>query len=100
MDYQVTWSPEALDDIDDIAEFHHKKDALYAQVVVEELIARSRNLRYHPLRGRQVPELEGIDYREVFVYSYRLIYRVIEQNVEVIAVITGKMPMEVERFSG
>lgn len=51
MDYQVTWSPEALDDIDDIAEFHQKKDPLYAQAVVEELIERSRALSYLPLRG-------------------------------------------------
>lgn len=98
MDYQVTWSPEALDDIDDIAAFHQKKDPLYAQAVVAELIARSRMLSYYPLRGRQVPELKGIDYREVFAYSYRLIYRVNAQDVEIIAVIPGKMPMDMERF--
>ena len=71
MDYQVIWSPEALNDIDNIAELHQKTDPLYAQAVVEELITRSRTLSYYPLRGRQVPELEPSDYREVFAYSYR-----------------------------
>jgi addiction module RelE/StbE family toxin len=98
MDYKITWSPEALDDIDDIAEFHAKKDPLYAQTVVEELITKSRKLAYYPLRGRHVPELGAQDYREIFVYSYRLIYEVTGQAVLIIAAIPGRMPMNVARF--
>ena len=98
MDYQIIWSPEALDDVDDIAEFHSKKDQFYAQAVVEELILRSRTLHQFPLRGRHVPELERLDYREVFAYSYRLIYRIHQQKIEIIAAIPGKMPMDIERF--
>ncbi len=99
MDYEISWSPEALDDIDDIAEFHHNRDPLYAQAVIEELVSRSRTLSYSPLRGRQVPELEGRGYREIFAYSYRLIYRVQAQGVAILAVIPGKMPMDDERFN-
>lgn len=99
MDYEVIWSPQALDDIDDIAEFHQKTDPLYAQAVVEELVTRSRALAYYPLRGREVPELEGLDYREVFAYSYRLIYRIHGQQVDLIAAIPGKIPMDTKRFS-
>lgn len=98
MDYKITWSPEALDDIDDIADFHAKKDPLYAQTVVEELITKSRKLAYYPLRGRHVPELGTQGFREIFVYSYRLIYEVTDQEVFIIAAIPGLMPMNVERF--
>jgi toxin ParE1/3/4 len=99
MDYEVIWSPEALDDIDGIAEFHSKTDVFYAQIIVEGLIDRSRALQYQPLRGRYVPELAPLEYREVFCYSYRLIYRVDQKLVEIIAAIPGKIPLYATRFT-
>lgn len=66
---------------------------------MEELIAASRRLAPFPLRGRKVPELKST-HRECFVYSYRLIYRVENENVLIVAVIHGKRLLEsVERFS-
>ena len=99
MDYEISWSPEALDDIDAIAEFHQKTDFFYAQTIVEALITRSRALSYQPLRGRTVPELTGLDYREVFAHSYRLIYKVRDGKVSVLAAIPGKIPMDLDRFT-
>ena len=89
MDYQVIWSPEALDDVDAIAEYIAKDSPLYAQSVVEQIQAVSRKLSALPYRGRVVPELKNDNYRERFIYSYRLIYRVAEQTVYIIAVIHG-----------
>lgn len=44
MDCQIIWSPEALEDIDAIAEYIQKDSPLYAQAVVERCIAASRAL--------------------------------------------------------
>jgi plasmid stabilization system protein ParE len=44
MDYQVDWSPEAVEDVEQIAAYIHKDSPLYAQQVVEELIAAGRRL--------------------------------------------------------
>ena len=98
MGYKITWSPEAADDLDDIFEFYRKRDPYYGQSVVEELLTRSDKLSYFPLRGRNVPELEGSDYRELFSNSYRMIFRVEDTNVYIIAVVTSRMPLDVERF--
>ena len=99
MDYQIRWSPEAAEDIEEIAAYIHKDSPLYAQKVVEELIAASRRLMQFPLRGRAVPELTST-HRECFVYSYRMIYRVEEQHVLIVAVIHGKRLLEsVERLN-
>ena len=99
MDYQIRWSPEAAEDIEEIAAYIHKDSPLYAQKVVEELITASRRLTQFPLRGRKVPELTST-HRECFVYSYRLIYRIEEQHVLIVAVIHGKRLLEsVERFN-
>jgi toxin ParE1/3/4 len=99
MDYQIGWSPEAIEDVEEIAAYIHKDSPLYAQKVVEELIAASRRLRQSPLRGRKVPELTST-HRECFVYSYRIIYRIDGSQVLVVAVIHGKRLLEsVERLN-
>ena len=99
MDYQIRWSPEAVEDIEEITAYIHKDSPLYAQKVVEELISASRRLIQFPSRGRKVPELTST-HRECFVYSYRLIYRIEEQHVLIVAVIHGKRLLEsVERFN-
>jgi plasmid stabilization system protein ParE len=42
-----------------------------------------------PLAGRPVPELDREDLREVIVRGYRIVYRVSEDLVEVLAVFEG-----------
>ncbi|MCV6626570.1 MAG: type II toxin-antitoxin system RelE/ParE family toxin [Cellvibrionaceae bacterium] len=99
MDYQVIWSPEALDDIDDIAEYIAKDSPLYAQSTVEQMVLASRSLSRLPMRGRRVPELNDDSYREHFIASYRMIYRVLETEVQVLAVIHGaRLLGSIERF--
>jgi len=98
MDYTVSWSPEAVEDIEEIAGYIGKDSPLYAQQVVEELIASSRRLSQFPERGRRVPEI--ISHRECFVYSYRLIYRIEDRQVLIVAVIHGKrLVASLDRFS-
>lgn len=90
MDYRVSWSPEALEDVESIASFIARDSAFYAKAVVNKLIESSRSLKKYPERGRIVPELGDKDVREIFVYSYRLIYRIHEKNILIVAVIHGK----------
>lgn len=93
MAYQVTWSPEAVEDIEEIASHIEKDSSHYAAAVVNRLIDASRRLDELPLRGRRVPEL-GSPYRERFIYSYRMIYRVEGSEVLIVAVIHGKRLLE------
>ncbi|MBL1140704.1 MAG: type II toxin-antitoxin system RelE/ParE family toxin [Proteobacteria bacterium] len=94
MDYQVTWSPEAVEDIEEIARYIEKDSPSYAQAVIEQIIDASRQLNQLPLRGRVVPELEDEAYRELFIYSYRLIYRVKDKQVIILAIIHGRRLLE------
>lgn len=98
MDYEIRWSPEAIEDVEEIAAYIRKDSPVYAQKVVEEVVSTARSLRQFPLRGRNVPELRST-HRECFVYSYRLIYRVENRHVLIVAVIHGKRQLEsIERF--
>lgn len=90
MGYTVTWSPEAIDDVESIARFIERDSSFYAKAVVTKIIDLSRSLVSLPNRGRIVPELEDQNIRELFVYSYRLIYQIRKDTVLIIAVVHGK----------
>ena len=94
MDYRVTWSPEALDDIESISEFISRDSEFYAKTVVNKIVGLSRKLNTSPKRGRIVPELDDEEIRELFVYSYRLIYRIYENTILIVAVVHGKRLLE------
>ena len=61
MDLEVKWSPEAIEDIESIAEFIARDSEYYARAVVTEIISVSRNVREFPLIGRVVPEIGNKD---------------------------------------
>ena len=43
MDFIVEWSPEALEDIEEIYNYINKDSPFYAQTVVEKIITASRH---------------------------------------------------------
>jgi toxin ParE1/3/4 len=90
MDFVVTWSPQVRDDLNDIAAYIAKGSPRYASAVVSEILAAGRSLALFPRRGRVVPELGDEKCREVFVYEYRIIYRIEGRGVQVVAVIHGR----------
>ena len=103
MDYQVVWSPAAYQDVESLAEYISRDSDFYARAVVEKILETARNLKDFPMAGRIVPELGDKDIRERFVYSYRLIYRLVGYRITILAVIHGKRLLdpfkESDRFS-
>lgn len=100
MDLGVTWSPEATEDLESIAEYIARDSWHYARAVVSEIITVARRLSEFPLIGRVVPEIGDERIRERFVYSYRLVYKLERDRILVVAVIHGKRLLEniTERF--
>ncbi|MBX3288915.1 MAG: type II toxin-antitoxin system RelE/ParE family toxin [Acidobacteria bacterium] len=94
MDYIVIWSPRALDDVDDIAAYIAQDSEVYASAVVRNILRTVRTLSMFPFRGRVVPEFDDDSIREVFVYSYRIIYKIEESEVTIAAVIHGSRLLE------
>lgn len=94
MAHRVVWSPQALDDVEAIAEYIEKDSLFYARAVVAKVVAMTRHLARFPLSGRVVPEIKEPFFREVFAFSYRVIYRADEEVVTIIAVVHGKRLLE------
>ncbi|MDE2148435.1 MAG: type II toxin-antitoxin system RelE/ParE family toxin [Gammaproteobacteria bacterium] len=96
----LIWSSESLDDIDALAQFIGRDSPRHAQRVVEALFDLGDAIAAHPLAGRVVPELGEHHVRERFLYSYRIIYEIRPERIEVLAVLHGRRLLESigERF--
>ena len=94
MAYELRWSEEALEDIDSIATYIEKDSPVYAKAVVTKIFEKVEILSGFSQLGRIVPELNSDDIRELFIYSYRLIYRIDEYTILIVAVIHGKRLIE------
>ena len=90
MAYKIVWSPEAIEDLQSIAEYIQRDSEFYARAVVTKILDVSRSTKDFPLIGRIVPELENEKIRERFVYSYRLVYQIKTQQILIVAVIHGR----------
>ena len=90
MGTRVNWSPEAIDDVDTIAAYIAKDSPYYASAVVKKILDTANSLDSFPYIGPIVPELDEPEFRERSVYSYRLIYRVLDEKVLIVAVIHGR----------
>jgi toxin ParE1/3/4 len=90
MDRKLVWSPEALEDLESIAAYIQKNSEFYARAIVTKILDAAKIIGNFPHAGRMVPELNDETIRERFIYSYRLVYKVEEQRVLIVAVIHGK----------
>jgi len=88
---KVLWMPSALDDLQGIQAFISRDSVFYANKFVDDVFAATERLERFPNIGRVVPELGIETVREIVYGSYRIIYELISNKVQVLAVIHGKM---------
>ena len=89
MAYQVTWLPAAIDDLDAIAAYIAADSPAHAAAVVAHTLDCASELVRFPQSYRRVPEWDDDAIRQRIVYSYRLIFRICDEVIEVLAVIHG-----------
>lgn len=86
----VKWTTPAKLDLKQIHDYITRDSKFYAQKVSMEIVERSEKLKIFPEIGRVVPEIGDPNIRELIIYSYRLIYEVFPDRVEILALIHGK----------
>ncbi|MEA3412266.1 MAG: type II toxin-antitoxin system RelE/ParE family toxin, partial [Pseudomonadota bacterium] len=90
MEYRVTWSPEAVEDLESIAEYIERDSLFYARSVISKILDIAGNLADFPRLGRVVPEIADDVIRERIIYSYRLVYKVENKKILIVAVVHGR----------
>lgn len=94
MAFKLEWSEEALEDIESIATYIEKDSPFYAKSIVSTIFEKAEILKDFSELGRVVPETNNSNIREIFIYSYRLIYQINEDTVLFVAVVHGKRLLE------
>ena len=84
---KVFWTEAALNQLEAIRDFLAQTSPEYAQRVVERLVDRSEQIAAFPRSGRMVPEYEIDEVRQVIEGSYRIIYLIKEDQIEVLAIV-------------
>jgi toxin ParE1/3/4 len=95
--YEVIWASVAENDLARIIEYIANDSTANALRVLNKLKNKAASLHHAPKRGRIIPELQeyGIyQYREIIVAPWRLMYRVQEDKVHVLAVLDSRQNLE------
>jgi toxin ParE1/3/4 len=85
----VTWAESARAALDDVVTYIAQDSRDAALRVLVAALDMASSLDQFADRGRIVPELNQPDLRELFVFDYRLLYRVHPDEVVVIAYLHG-----------
>jgi plasmid stabilization system protein ParE len=86
---QVRWSPQAIEDLESIAEFISRDSAYYARLFVIDVLGVADRLELFPESGRVVPELKNPAIREVLLGNYRIVFRRTRSLCEILTVYHG-----------
>ncbi len=86
---RVVWTPGAREGLNDTLEFIAEDSPAAASRVLDVVLDAADSLQLLSLRGRIVPEISDDRVLEIFVFSYRLIYEVSDDQVQILAFIHG-----------
>ncbi|MBM3225041.1 MAG: type II toxin-antitoxin system RelE/ParE family toxin [Candidatus Tectomicrobia bacterium] len=85
----IHWTHTAVAHLLAIYEYIARDSPHYAQRMMDRLTRRTEQLALFPQSGRMVPEYEAPDLREVIERPYRIIYRIKEEDIDILAVVHG-----------
>ncbi|NOU11624.1 MAG: type II toxin-antitoxin system RelE/ParE family toxin [Nitrospira sp.] len=82
----LIWTRRAIEDVQSIRQFIAQDSPHYAELVRQQLIAAVERLPTFPQSGRVVPEANNPAIREVLQGSYRIVYRLIHDEIHILTV--------------
>jgi plasmid stabilization system protein ParE len=88
---KVHWTDTAERHLDAIYAYIAQDSPEYARRMVDRLTRRSQQISEFPFSGRRVPEYDVDQIREVIEGSFRIIYYIKADQIDVLAVIHGAM---------
>ena len=95
--YKIIWTNVAENDLKNIIEYISVDSPQNALKILKKNKQKATNLYTLPERGRIVPELQDqgvLQYRELVIPPWRLIYRTSERKIFVLSVIDSRQNVE------
>jgi len=95
--FRVIVPPSVKKDLRDIVEYYYEVNKSYSRKIFSTLVERISELQTFPEKGRVVPELRDHNietYKELIEEPYRIIYRILKDEVLLVSVIDGRRNVE------
>ncbi|MFH0998023.1 MAG: type II toxin-antitoxin system RelE/ParE family toxin [Pseudomonadota bacterium] len=86
---RVHWTENAIGQLVNIYEYIAINSPTYGKRMVDRITLRSEQIAEQSLSGRKVPEYDAEDIRELIEKPYRIVYRIKQNQIDVVAVIHG-----------
>ena len=86
---EVVWTDPGWDDLEATAEYIARDSEFYASALIQEAREAAASLVDFAERGQIVPEFDDESIRELLVKPYRLVYKITDEHVFIVAFIHG-----------
>ena len=86
---KLCWTEPAIQDLRDLRDYIAADSDFHAADFIASIITRAERLTIFPMIGRAVPEAQSENVREILYRSYRIIYRIVRERVDVLTVVHG-----------
>lgn len=94
MAQKIRWSPRAALNLEDICNYIAKDSEVYATIFADKINTIIKYIPQFPKAGRVVPEYKNEKIREKIYENYRIVYRIREEFIEIVAICHGSKPLE------
>jgi toxin ParE1/3/4 len=95
---QISWTSQALDDLQAIGDFIARDTPAFAQVLVDKVFDGVQRLENFPRSGRIVPEINQENIREIILGSYRIVYLLDGDVVNILTVFHASRLLKVSEL--
>jgi plasmid stabilization system protein ParE len=85
----IRWSPRAASNFEEICNYIAKDSEHYAGLFAKKINSIIKTIPQFPLGGRIVPEYKNENLREKIYQNYRIVYRIKEEVIEIVAICHG-----------
>lgn len=87
---EVVWTIKAVEQVEQIGSFIERDSPFQARRVVQLIVKETRKLRNHARIGKMIPEVQEDRYRELRVFSYRILYKILDEDrIAIVGVVHG-----------
>ncbi|MCK5520492.1 MAG: type II toxin-antitoxin system RelE/ParE family toxin [Candidatus Marinimicrobia bacterium] len=87
---KIIWSYRAKQDLINIQNYIAMDNPEKAFEFVDLIVNKTEYLFDNPRMGRIVPEYSDPDFREIIIKNYRLLYKIVKDEIQILTVFEGR----------